>query len=152
MGRWKDYYSTVQFYIICNLLYNFLFYQHTLWAYKPKTVEWLNHTLIEITFTFFIIPVVIMIYLRYFPKGWKKVSIYVGLWIMYFSFIEILFSKRGLFIYDNGWNEWWSTLFNIIMFIVIRIHFISPLRSLLISLPIIILLLFIFHPTLSELK
>lgn len=28
--RGKEYYPTIQFYIICNLLYNFLFYQHTL--------------------------------------------------------------------------------------------------------------------------
>jgi hypothetical protein len=70
--RWKEFYPTKQYYMICNLLYNFIFYNHTLWKYKAVTVPWLNHTLIDITFTFFIVPVVFMIYLQYFPKQKEK--------------------------------------------------------------------------------
>lgn len=51
--RWQEFYPTIQFYIICNLLYNFLFYQHTLWRYKAITVSWLNHTIIDFTFSLF---------------------------------------------------------------------------------------------------
>jgi hypothetical protein len=70
--RWKEFYPTIQFYILCNLLYNFVFYEHTLWRYKAVTVSWLNHTLIDLVFTFFIVPVVLMIYLQCFPKKRKK--------------------------------------------------------------------------------
>jgi hypothetical protein len=75
--RWKEFYPTVQYFIICNLLYNFIFFNHTLWAYKAVTVKWLNHTLIELAFSFFIIPVVIMIYLQHFPENKHKL-IYIG--------------------------------------------------------------------------
>ncbi|WP_102261180.1 CBO0543 family protein [Mesobacillus jeotgali] len=150
--RWKEYYPTVQFYIICNLLYNFLFYQHTLWKYKAVTVDWLNHTLIEIAFTFLIVPVVLMIYLEYFPKGKFKGTLYVMIWVAYFSVIEILFQAKGLFVYENGWNTWWSILFNIITFIVIKIHFKNTLAAFLVSAPIIAVLLLFFHPALHDLK
>jgi hypothetical protein len=150
--RWKEFYPTIQFYIICNLLYNFIFFQHTLWKYKAVTLPWLNHTLIEITFTFFIVPVVLMIYLQYFPKENKKKYLYLGIWVVYFSVIEILFEKKGLFIYENGWNSWWSTLFNLIAFTVIRIHYKNPLIGLLVSAPIIVIILLFFHPSLHDLK
>ena len=149
--RWEEYYPTVQYYLICNLLYNFLFYNHTLWAYKAVTFQWLNHTLIELTFTFFILPVVLMIYLRYFPKG-KKKFVYLAAWIAYFTFLEYLFYKKGLFIYENGWSVLWSFIFNIIMFIMIRLHYKNKLLALLASVPVIFILLLIFHPSLQDLK
>ncbi|WP_328590391.1 CBO0543 family protein [Niallia taxi] len=150
-NRWREFYPTIQFYIICNLLYNFVFYQHTLWRYKAVTLPWLNHTLIEITFSFFIIPVVLIIYLQYYPRR-KKRFIYMGVWIAYFSFIEVLFEKKGLFIYENDWNVWWSTLFNLITFSIIRIHYKDHLVGILVSIPIVIILLLFFHPSLHELK
>lgn len=149
--KWKEYYPTIQYFIISNMLYNFIFYQHTLWAYKAVTVKWLNHTLIELVFSFFIIPVVIMIYLRYLPKG-KKILVYIGIWVAYFSFLEFLFVKKGLFIYENGWGITWSTLFNIILFCMVTIHYKRPMAALILSVPVMAVLLFIFHPSLSELK
>ncbi|GAA0338056.1 hypothetical protein GCM10008967_30420 [Bacillus carboniphilus] len=149
--NWRKYYPTVQYFIICNLLYNFIFYNHTLWKYKAVTVSWLNHTLIEIAFSFFIVPIVLMIYLRYYPAG-KKQYVYVSIWIAYFTSIEYLFHKKGLFPYENGWNLFWSFIFNIILFIVVRIHYKNPLVAIAVSIPIILILLSLFHPTLEELK
>lgn len=145
---WKEYYPTIQFYIICNLLYNFVFYQHTLWRYNAVTLSWLNHTIIEISFTFFIVPVVLLIYLQYFPKARVQQIIYFIVWVLYFSVIEYLFEKKGLFIYENGW----SVLFNVIAFFIIRLHFKNHLIAFVVSIPIIIVLLFLFHPTLNQLK
>ncbi|MCT8136710.1 hypothetical protein H1D32_02450 [Anaerobacillus sp. CMMVII] len=149
--RWQEYYPTILYYIVCNLLYNFLFYNHTLWAYHAVTFDWLNHTLIELTFTFFIVPVVLMIFLQYYPKG-KKQIVYLAAWVAYFSFLEYLFVKKGLFLFDNGWHLGWSTLFNVITFILIRIHYKKPLLALTISIPTIAVLLMFFHPALHDLK
>ncbi|WP_252183396.1 CBO0543 family protein [Rossellomorea vietnamensis] len=149
--RWQDYYPTVQYYLICNLAYNFVFYNHTLWKYKAVTVDWLNHTLIELTFSFFILPIVIMIYLRYYPQG-KKSYVYVLIWIIYFTFLEFLFYKRGLFIYENGWSVGWSLVFNIIMFVMLRMHYKNKLLALIVSIPIIAVLLMFFHPSLGDMK
>lgn len=149
--NWKSYYSTIQYFIICNLLYNFIFYNHTLWKYRAVTLDWLSHTLIEIAFSFFIVPIVIMIYLRYYPIG-KKQFIYISIWVTYFTIIEFLFHKKGLFVYENNWNLFWSGVFNVILFSVLRIHYKNPLIGMVVSLPIIVILLFIFHPSLSDLK
>jgi hypothetical protein len=149
--RWKEYYPTVQYYLICNLTYNFLFYNHTLWEYKAVTVEWLNHTLIELTFSYFILPIVIMIYLRFYPLG-KKKFVYSLIWIAYFTFLEYIFYKRGLFIYENGWNVSWSLVFNVIMFVMLRLHHKNKLLALIISVPVIAILLLMFHPSLEDMK
>jgi hypothetical protein len=149
--NWQSYYPTVQYFMVCNLLYNFIFYNHTLWRYKAVTLDWLNHTLIDITFTFFIMPVVIMIFLRFYPKG-RKQYLYLCGWIAYFTVIEYLFYKKGLFIYENDWDIFWSAVFNLILFTVVRIHYKNPLIAFIVSLPIIIILLMFFHPTIAELK
>lgn len=148
--RWEEYYPTILYFIVCNLTYNFVFYDYTLWMYRAKS-GWLNHTIIDLAFSYFIIPVIIMIYLRFFPTDRRK-YIYLFAWITYFSVIEWLFSKKGLFVYENGWNLKWSILFNIIMFILLRVHYRKPILALALSFPIIVVLLIFFHPPFSHLK
>jgi len=148
---WKEYYPTVQFYIICNLLYNFIFYNHTLWAYKPKS-SWLNHTIIDLTFSFIIIPIIIMIYLRFFPVKTKNRVLYISIWFALFTIVEFVFQKKGLFIYSNGWSLFNSAIFNVIMFLILGIHYKRPLLSILLSIPIIITMLFFHHPSFLDLK
>lgn len=150
-NRWKEFYPTIQFFIICNLVYNFLFYQHTLWKYKSVTLPWLNHTLIELVFTFFIIPIALLIYLQHFPSG-KKRYLYIGAWITYFTFMEFICKRMGLFVYDNGWHIGWSALFNLIAFIILRLHYKNYLTAFFVSAIFMIILLFVFHPSLQELK
>ncbi|MGY3717475.1 CBO0543 family protein [Sutcliffiella cohnii] len=83
--NWRDYYPTILYFIVFNLLYNFIFYNYTLWKYRAVTVDWLNHTIIDISFTFIIVPIVLMIYLRYYPEG-KKQFLYLAVWIAYFTY------------------------------------------------------------------
>lgn len=52
-SQWKKQYSTILFFMVVNLLYNTLYYNHTLWAFRGITAEWLNHSIINIAFTFF---------------------------------------------------------------------------------------------------
>jgi hypothetical protein len=150
--RWKEYYPTIQYYLICNLTYNFLFYNHTLWKYKAVTVDWLNHTLIELTFSFFILPVALMLYLKYYPKTGRKSLFYLAVWIAYFTFLEYIFYKRGLFVYENGWGPGWSLIFNVIMFVMIRLHYKNKLLALVITVPVVAILLLFFHPSLEDMK
>ncbi len=91
-------------------------------------------------------------YLQHFPtERIQKVS-YILVWVLYFSTIEYIFEKKGLFVYENGWNAWWSTIFNIIAFSIIRLHYKNYLVAFLVSIPIVIVLLLLFHPALDQLK
>ena len=149
--RWKEFYPTIQFYIICNLMYNFLFFNHTLWAYKPRT-PWLNHTIIDLTFSFIIIPIMLMIYLKHIPKLFSNALFYLFAWVVTFTVIEYLFQRAGLFIYQNGWGIINSAIFNVIMFSVLGLHFKRPLYAILVVIPVITILLFFHHPSFGDLK
>ena len=150
-NRWKDFYPTIQFYIMCNLLYNFIFFNHTLWAYNPST-SWLNHSIIDLTFSLIIIPIILMIYLKYIPKAFKNALFYILAWVATFTVTEYFFQRAGLFIYENGWGIFNSAFFNVIMFSVLGLHFKRPLHAILLSIPIIAILLFFHHPSFGDLK
>ncbi|CAM4021498.1 CBO0543 family protein [Mesobacillus thioparans] len=149
--RWRDFYPTIQFYIICNLMYNFIFFNHTLWAYKPRT-PWLNHTYIDLVFSLIIIPIIIMIYLDHIPAIFPRKILYGAGWVILFTSIEYFFQKKDLFIYQNGWGIITSAIFNMIMFTVLGVHYKRPLAGLLLAIPIIIILLYFHHPSFQDLK
>ena len=49
--RWRDFYPTILFFIVGDLLKNFLLYNHWLWTYKETIVFeniFRNHTIINI--------------------------------------------------------------------------------------------------------
>jgi hypothetical protein len=130
--KWKDWrecYPTVLYYLAANLLYEFLYYNHTLWAFKAITTDRINHTIILMAFLFIIVPVAIMIYLQRFPGRRLHQVIYVGVWVLFFWFIEFLFYKMGMFVYGNGWSIWHSAWFDLAMFILFRIHQKKPLLA-----------------------
>jgi hypothetical protein len=149
--KWKKYYPTIQYYVICDLLYNFLFYNHTLWEYHSVETEWLNHTIIDLIFTFLIIPVAIYFYLSFLPEG-KKWIVYIAGWVALFTLVEFFFHQRGLFLYQNGWNAKWSLIFNMILFTMLRLHYRSYVKAIILTAPIIAMLLWFFHPSFADLK
>jgi hypothetical protein len=120
--------------MIFNLLYIFLFYRHTLWAFQAKTFDWLNHVPIDIIFSFFIIPVIIMICFEISAfRG--ELFIYTAIWIAYFSLLEYIFWERGAVHLPKRMGSGWSCFFNIIMFTMLRIHFKHSLPAILICIP-----------------
>lgn len=149
--RWKEFYPTVQYFIICNLLYNFLYYNHSLWEYRAKTTALLNHTLIDVTFTFIIVPLAICLYLQHYPPGRRQVF-YVLLWSVSFWAIEYVFFRKEMFLYKNGWSIWWTFGFNLIMFAMLRLHYRSPLLALGLSVPITAGLMLFFPLPFDALK
>ncbi|MYL33698.1 hypothetical protein GLW08_18995 [Pontibacillus yanchengensis] len=154
LDRKKAYqaYPTVQYFIIFNLVYNFLYYNHPLWEYQGITTPILNHTFIELTFTFIILPIAILVYLQYFPKSFVHKIVYVGLWVVFFSFIEMLFFRMEMFEYSNGWSVMHSLWFNILMFSMIRLHHKKPILTIILSVPITIVLISMFPIPIGKLK
>ncbi|WP_404324262.1 hypothetical protein LG298_12270 [Cytobacillus firmus] len=66
-SQWKKQYPTVLYFIAINLTYNMLYFNHTLWAFRGITAEWLNHSIINLAFTYFITPMALIIYLQRYP-------------------------------------------------------------------------------------
>lgn len=149
---WKEYYPTVLYYCTANLLYEFLYYNHTLWAFKAITTGSINHTMILMAFVFVIIPIAIMIYLQRFPLKLSAQAAYVTIWTFFFSIIEFLFFKMGMFVYEHGWNIWFSVLFDLGMFIMIRLHYKKPLLAVGISAGMVLAFLVLFPISFAEMK
>ncbi|MEO2075743.1 MAG: CBO0543 family protein [Bacillus sp. (in: firmicutes)] len=150
--QWKKQYPTVMFFIVVNLLYNYLYYNHTLWAFRGITADWLNHSIINLAFTFFICPMGLIIYLQRFPQKKRDQLIYISIWVLFYSVIETLFAHKGMYVYDNGWNGWLNIVLNGILFSVLYIHYKSPVRAFMISLPICIVFYLFFPVSLDSLK
>ncbi|WP_054752834.1 CBO0543 family protein [Piscibacillus salipiscarius] len=139
-------------FMVINLTYNVLYYNHTLWAFRGITAEWLSHSIINIAFTFFIVPIGLMIYLQRFPKHRTKQMIYVSAWVIFYTIIQTLFAHRGMYVYDNGWNGWMNILLNAALFVVVYVHYRRPVRAIVISIPLAILFYLMFPFPLDTLK
>ncbi|AST91021.1 MULTISPECIES: CBO0543 family protein [Sutcliffiella] len=144
-SQWKKQYSTILFFMVVNLFYNYFYYNHTLWAFRGITAEWLNHSIINLAFTLFICPVGLIIYLQRFPQKRNSQIVYIGIWVLFYSVIQTLFAYTGMYVYDNGWNGWLNLLLNTVMFTIIYIHYRSPLKAILLSI-LLAIIFYIFFP------
>lgn len=149
--NWKKYHSTILYMIMCDLLYNFLTYNYPIWTY-PHTSFQPNHTIINLFVMFIAYPCMLLIYLGHFPNGVIKKILWVLLWVMMWSVLEWVSLKLGQFAYHNGWTWGWSILFNIALFLMVRLHYNKPLISYGLSVIATIFLLIIFKVPITTMK
>jgi len=153
---WRDYYPTILFFIAGDLLKNFLLYNHWMWTYQETIFGenvLRNHTVISLLIMFVVYPSTILIYLGRFPKvRWKQIS-WVSFWILLYTSVEYInIHYLKLIRHHNGWNMWWSVLFNIVMFIMFKIHDKNPLLALGLSVVWILFLWNVFNVPIESLK
>lgn len=122
--NWKSYYSTILFFIVGDLIYNFVAYNHPLWELtSPKLGVTFSVLLVNITSW----PASTLLYLTHFPLSGKfRKTLYILIWVIIFTLIELVFSWFGYLKYSNGWNIGWSILFDIVMFLLLKIHHEKP--------------------------
>ncbi|MGM0900921.1 MAG: CBO0543 family protein [Bacillota bacterium] len=104
--NWRKYYTTMQFIAIGNLTYNFLCASHWLWRLSPDFINWFNHTLLEMSYTFITFPATALMFLSRYPEGrgkWRVVRHY-AFWIGLFVVAEIILLKRDSILYGYGWS------------------------------------------------
>jgi len=154
-GDWrnfKKYYPTILYFIIGDLLYNMLTYEHSLWTYNK---DWIlpNHTVINLFVMVTVYPATVITYLFHFPKKKIKQIFYILFWVILFIVWELLnLHAFGLIKHFHGWNIWWSFLFDIIIFIMLPIHHKRPFVAWGLSIIIIIFFLTVFNVNIFELK
>ncbi|NRD79584.1 hypothetical protein HPT25_19675 [Bacillus sp. BRMEA1] len=137
-GDWKnffEYYPTLLYVAIGNLTYKLVaLYQFHLW----KTTDG-NFFNAEISFfiqNFLVIIPLIFVYLSKFPEKRKEKIHYVIGWSLILFLLEWIGAEffQG-FKYYHGWNIWWSLLFDIQMFTMLRLHFVNYKIAILLSVP-----------------
>jgi hypothetical protein len=154
--KWSEYYPTILFFIVGDLLKNFLLYNHWLWTYKETIFAeniLRNHTIISLLVLSLVYPSTILIYFGRFPKSKLKQIFWLSFWIFLYSILEYInVHYLNLFSHHNGWNMSWSVIFNIIMFSILRIHYNNPLLAWGLSVIWILFLLHVFNIPIDNMK
>ena len=97
-------------------------------------------------------PATVIVYLSHFPKERMKQTFYIIFWIILYVLAEIIgLHVFGLIDHFNGWNMWWSFLFDIILFGTLYIHYKRPILAWGLSIIVILFFLNVFDVTLFDL-
>ena len=122
--NWKCYYPTILFFMIGDAIYNLVSYNHPLWEQTSPT---LGVTFSSLLMCVTVWPSSALLYLTNFPLSGKfNKTLYVLIWVALFTLIELVCSYFGNLKYSNGWNIWWSILFDTAMFPLLKIHHENP--------------------------
>ncbi|WP_449622412.1 CBO0543 family protein [Robertmurraya sp. Marseille-Q9965] len=155
--NWEKYYSTILFFIVGDLIYNFLLYNYSMWHFHTSFDKAIlpNHSLISLAIEFVSFPVKVLIFLGHYPEHKSKFiqTWYILAWVILFSVFELLALNvwEGLS-HHNGWNMAWTFLFYIVTFTSLRIHQTRPLWAWVLSFIVIISLFIIFDVPIGKMK
>ncbi len=129
--NWKVYYPTFLFLIIGDFIYLYLLSDHyPMWRYIPPPGDReMGITNIHVSFSIMAIkyPATCLAYLSNFPERglMMKIGYYLA-WVVIYFVNELVDLHFHLIKYYNGWNIWWSVLFNAVMFFILKVHFHRP--------------------------
>ncbi len=126
---WKKYYPTIQFFIIGDLFYNLIFHDYPLWRFEEVVPLLKREILITLTFMFLRYPATVFIYLGNFPKDKVKGILWYLFWVLLYIGIETIDLQIGLIKHFNSWNIWWSLIFDLVLFAILKIHLHKPLLA-----------------------
>lgn len=153
---WREYYPTILFFIMGDLLKNFLFHDYLIWTYQETMFAQnilSNHTFISLLIMFVTYPSTTLIYLGRFPEEKWKQLLWIGLWVFIYVVIEYInLEYLHLIKHHHGWSMGWSILFNLVMFPMLRLHQKRPLIAWGLSIIWIIFLLTRFPIPMEYLK
>lgn len=138
--RWKEYHNSMLFIAVINLSYLFLCDDYYVWSFESDALS--NDLLTNIIHTFVILPATAFLFLSCYPDNTNP--FYYIKWISLYMILEAILTFMGYLSYDHGWNLWWSLLFYIMMFPILRLHFKKPINAYVVSIVVIMILLWIF--------
>ena len=150
--RWSEYYPTILFFIVGDLAYNFILYNFSLWEYNLPLFPELGHTYMDLYWAIIIFPCIVILFLTFYPKQWIKKPVYIFLWSAAFALVEYIMFLTGSIGYTNGWNSFFSFLFDLVMFPILYIHYKKPPAAWLLTAVIVPLFLLIVKMPLDRIK
>lgn len=152
-NRWNEFYPTLLFWIIGDLLYASLLHDFRVWEFVPVWIDHFilpTHTIIATAIAFLIYPSAIVIYLGRFPKTIFKRICWIILWAIIFQGVETVAYLNKSIIHHHNWNLAWSFGFNIMTFTLLAIHKWKPLIAWLLTFAVISFLWIMFQPPIPE--
>jgi len=155
-GAWKrlnEFYPTLLFWIIGDLLYASLLHDFRVWEFQPVWIDHFilpTHTIIATAISFLIYPSVIVVYLGRFPENIVRRICWVVFWALIFEGIELIAYLNESIIHQYGWTLAYSFLFNIVTFSLPAIHKWKPWAAWVLACISVLLLWIIFDPPLPK--
>lgn len=150
--NWLKYYPSMLFAALGNALYELICYKYQLWQMEPNGLPVAIIPILLLTLIG--MPISTWIFLSKYPFEKRLIFkvLYIGIFVILFVILEYLSIKIGAITYHHNWNLLWSTIFCIIMFVILRIHFERPLLALLLSTVIALTLCLIFNVDFDKMK
>ena len=133
-GDWKNwmiYYPTILFFILSNIVCVLLIYNHPFQFYESGI---LNRTFSDLFICITVYPSTVMLFVPNFPKKITKIITHILFYVAIYTIAELIAVKLGYFTYHNGWNIWYSLIFNFTLFPVLILHYKKPLYAWVIAL------------------
>jgi len=121
--NWKLYYPTMLYFIVGNFSYTLLTYNYPLWEFESPLLKTTGSNFLITMISF---PAVLLVFLPHYPSARVMQILYILVWTAANTLIEWIAYLSGFFSYHNGWNIWWSALFNAFMFALLRLHHKKP--------------------------
>ena len=106
------------------MVVDFLTVDKPLWAFSKLSY---NCQMIDLAIMAFVYPSTAILFLSHYPTEVSKQIKYLVLWVGIYTAIELIGTLVGDFQHFNGWNMYYSILFNITMFPLLRLHYKKPL-------------------------
>ena len=128
--NWREYYSTILFFILSSVACAFITYNQPLWLYESTVI---NHTFTDLFITIIVYPCTILMFIPHLPSKMTKIILHVSIYVAVYTIAELIAVKLGSFSYFNGWTIWYSFIFNCIMFPMLILHHKKPLYAWLIA-------------------
>ncbi len=154
--RWGDwskiyhYYPTMLYIIIFDLQYNFMTHSFDFHLWKMDELFFPNHWYTDIISSYILLPVAAFLFLSNYPNEWKKKHLHYAKWITIFGLLESIGLMFESIKYENDWNLYWSLLFNLVTFPILRLHYLRPFLAWPVSIVITLLLVWFFEVPISD--
>lgn len=142
LKNWKNYYPSMLFFGMGDLIYCCVFHNHLLWEFQTDLLVPSLNELFVILFIFF--PSTLL-FLSNYPKRASHKIIYISFWIAAYMVIEIITLFMGVIKHYNGWTLWWSLLHNSIQFPILRLHHKNPILAWTVSFIFLGIIMYIFN-------
>jgi hypothetical protein len=145
--NWKEYYSTILYLFIGDVVCDQLVYNKPLWSLNQLSYL---YPILDIGLSAVLYPCTVILFLSYYPASKKKQITYYLLWVFLYSGVEFISFCFGDFLYFNGWNICYSVIFNAVMFPMIRLHYKRPIITWPISTVLALIFIFLFRIPLAR--
>lgn len=144
--NWKLYYPTILYMIVGDLSYIILTSTKPLWEFESSII---SGDFAELLIAVVCFPCTCLIFFALYSKVCKSKRIEYLLFLFLFgaslyTSIEYLSYRFGFISYHNGWNLYWSSLFNLIMFPLLLLHHKKQLWVWPISMTLAVIVIYLF--------